>query len=220
MLDRARAAWRALPSHFSLEASNDMRDTKRAAAAAMCALVALCATQQAWALDGYQDKRGFFVGAGLGGGVGLLDGEEDQGTTGLDRGRKLGMHLSAIMGSGMTDNLVFGGEVNWWARTVDINDSSLNHNHLSFLALGNFFLFEGLFIEGGAGFAYGAYDSLLSNGEQTQWGEMGLGLKAGAGFEYFMNSQVAIGTRIGYTRHVYSKGDFDTVAGGITVRWY
>ena len=49
---------------------------------------------------------------------------------------------------------------------------------------------------------------------------MGLALKGGAGFEYFVNGQIAIGARVGYVRHFYSNGDFDTVAGGITLRWY
>jgi hypothetical protein len=190
------------------------------ASAVVCALAIMCVSGQAFALDGYQDRRKLFWGLGLGGGVGLVNAEDPQDATGLDQGRKLGMHLSGVVGGGLTQNITLGGEVNLWSRQVRINDAELAHNHANFMALANLFLIEGLHLEGGAGFAYGAYDTVRGSGQTTSYGEMGLALKAGAGFEFFVNSQIAIGVRAGYTRHFYTNGDFDTVAGGATFRWY
>ncbi len=210
----ARSIWKRVSG------MNENESRGARVAAVVCALCIMGVSGQAFALDGYADRRGLFVGAGLGGGVGLVNAEAPEDSTGIDRGRKLGMHLSGIVGGGVSDNLVLGAEANWWARSVRVNDAQLEHNHSSFLALGDFFLVDGLYIEGGAGFAYGAYDTVQGSGETTEFAEMGLALKGGAGFEYFVNGQIAIGARVGYVRHFYSRGDFDTVAGGITLRWY
>lgn len=182
-------------------------------------LLTLTLSQSAFALDGYQDRRGLFAGVGVGGGVGLVD-VDTNASTGIDQGRKLGLHLNGMVGGGVTDWLVLGGEANWWARTAYIGDNALSHNHMSFNTVANLFLLEGLFIEGGGGLAYAIFDTQGPSVDTLRYQELGLALKGGAGFEMFVNSQIAIGMKVGYTRHFYTNADFDTVAGGVTVRWY
>ena len=183
------------------------------------ALLLLCVTQtSAMALDGYQDRRGLFTGVGVGGGVGMVESEDGQ--TGVDSGRKLGLHLSALVGGGVHERLTVAGEASWWARNVLLNDYVLNHHHLSFNALANLFLLEGIFLEGGGGLAYAIYDTQTPDRPDFRYQELGLSLKGGAGFEFFVNSQIAVGLKAGYTRHFYSRASFDTVAGGLTIRWY
>ena len=122
------------------------------ALAASIALLTLTVSQSAMALDGYQDRRGLFAGVGVGGGVGLVDVEGNE-STGIDSGRKLGLHLNGMIGGGASDRLVIGGEGNWWARTAYIGDNALSHHHMSFNAVANFFILDGLFVEGGGGLA-------------------------------------------------------------------
>jgi hypothetical protein len=174
----------------------------------------------AFALDGYQDRRGLFAGVGVGGGVGSVGVDQSDERTGIDRGRKAGLHLNAIFGGGATDRLVLGGEANLWQRTVVVNEDSLSHSHWSFNAVADLFVLDGIFVEVGGGLAYGAFQAQEAGQELVRYQELGFAAKAGGGFEFFVNSQVAIGMRVGYTRHFYSNSDFDTIAGGFSVRWY
>lgn len=172
----------------------------------------------AWAIQGYKDRHGTFYGWGIGGGPGAV--AIDDGTSGLENTGELGLHLHAIVGGGMSENLIFGAEANSWIRTVSVGNSSLNHQHWSFNAVSNFYLVEGLFLEGGLGLAYGISNYQAADGAESRHQEMGLSFKAGTGFEYFLDGTVAAGMKFGYTRHVYSNIDFDTFIGSVTLRWY
>lgn len=188
--------------------------------ASLMAMMLLTLSADAFALDGYQDRRGLFTGIGIGGGIGLVEADNSNDITGIDSGRKLGLHLHAIVGGGATDNLIFGAEANWWIRTVQLNDNALSHHHMSFNGVLEYFLFDVFYLEGGVGLAYAIFDAERRLQDVYRYQELGVAVKAGAGFEFFVNSQIAIGMRAGYTRHFYSNGDFDTVSGGLSLRWY
>ncbi len=187
---------------------------------AIVAIAFLVIAAPALALDGYKDRRGLFLGVGLGGGVGAASTELARESTGLDDGRQLGLDLSATLGGGATEYLTFGAQGNWWIRTVRLGDRSLEHQHLNFLAAANFFIIDGLYAEGGAGLAYAAFDTARGDVETFTYRELGLALKVGAGYEFFLNGTTAIGFGAGYTRHFYNNARFDTVNGVVTVRWY
>ncbi len=179
----------------------------------------LLISSNALALDGYKDRRGIMGGVSVGGGVGLVESEE--GLTGIDQGRKMGFHMSGMLGSGISKKLTVFGEANWWARSVELGENQLASNHYSFNAVGNLFIIKGIFVEAGGGFAYASYDAQQgANASVQNYREMGLALKGGAGFENFINSNTAVGLRVDYTRHFYNNADFDTVTGGLTLRWY
>lgn len=175
-------------------------------------------TSTAWAIQGYKDRHGVFYGFGVGGGPGAV--HIDNELSGLEGTGDLGLHLHGILGGGLSENLTFGAETNAWIRTVSVGSSSLNHQHWSFNAVGNLFVLEGLFLEGGLGLAYAFSDATAADGSESRYQEMGLAFKAGTGFEYFLDGTVAAGMRFGYTRHVYSNIDFDTFIGSVTLRWY
>ncbi|MEM1348452.1 MAG: outer membrane beta-barrel protein [Myxococcota bacterium] len=176
-------------------------------------------TSSASALDGYQDRRGLFLGVGVGAGLGAAA-TDAQEQNGLDDGRRLGMHVNALVGGGATERLVLAAQGNMWRRTVSINDFASAHTHLSANAVANYFILDGLFLEAGAGLAYGSFDTFVQGQSSSRYREMGLATKAGAGFEFFVNSQTAIGAHFGYTRHFYARSNFDTLNLNISARWY
>lgn len=177
------------------------------------------AGSQAMALDAYKDRRGVFAGVAVGGGVGASEVDQEGEITGLDDSRQMGLALRAEIGGGMSQNLVVSGQGNWWLRTVDVNGRSLEHQHLNLLANINFFLIENLYLTGGFGLAYGSYQS--QNGSLVkEYSEMGVAAKGGAGAEFFVNGTLAAGVEASYTRHFYSDSYFDTINGGIVIRWY
>ncbi|MFU8804579.1 MAG: outer membrane beta-barrel protein [Bradymonadaceae bacterium] len=187
--------------------------------AAFFALAILSWSVNAAAIDGYKDRRGIFVGVGLGGGLGAVDVDEANVRTGFEEGGELGLHLSGIVGGGWTKNIIFGTEMNWWIRTTQVGDQSLNHQHLSFNAVTNVFILSGLYAEAGLGLAYAIFDTSIPGG-MRHYREMGMAAKLGAGFEYFINGTVAPGFHVGYTRHFYQRAEFDTFMAGVTLRWY
>jgi hypothetical protein len=190
----------------------------------LSALLLTLAPSQAAALDGYQDREGLMGGLTIGGGLGFVEVEPEDGmgaaSSGIDRGRKLGFHLSGQIGGGVSESLVFLGEVNWWARTVQIGPNQLEHHHMSALGLANFFLFDALYLEAGGGLAYGIFNAARNNMLLNTTQELGMAARAGLGFEFFVNSDVAIGMRMGYTRHFYTNGSFDVVNANFTLRFY
>lgn len=188
---------------------------------ALCiATIILFSATSAWALDGYKDRHGLFAGGGIGGGPGSIVLDDGDVLSGLEGTGDLGLHLHGIVGGGVTDRLVMGAEINSWIRTVSVNNSSLNHQQWSANAVADFFLVHGLFIEAGLGLAYAYSDGQRDDGSTSRYQEMGLAAKAALGFEYFLNGNAAAGIRFGYTRHFYSRVDFDTFTGGIMLRWY
>ncbi len=185
--------------------------------ASLIALSFLLTASTAWSIQGYKDRHGTFVGGSIGGGPGSV--QYDDQDTGLEGRGNLGLATNLIFGAGATSNVLFGAEVNNWTRTTDVGGDTLTHMHWSFNAMSNIFLVEGLFVEGGLGLAYGMSDTRVG-GEERSHSEMGLALKAGTGFEYFVDGTVAAGLGFGYTRHFYSNIDFDTFIGSIRLRWY
>jgi hypothetical protein len=179
----------------------------------------LLATSQASALDGYKDRRGVFSGVAVGGGVGASEVDTEGQTTGLDDAREMGLTLRAELGGGYTEWLTFSGQGNWWIRTVEVGSRKLEHHHFNFLANANFFPIEILYVTGGFGLAYAAFDTSLGTSTK-EYREMGFAAKAGVGTEFFVNGTVAAGVEASYTRHFYSNGYFDTISGGMTLRWY
>ena len=172
----------------------------------------------AFALDAYKDRRGIFFGLGLGGGIGAVANPPGE-VTGIQDG-EMGLATQLTLGSGIWKSLTFGGQFNWWVRTVDVNDQSLVHHHLNFLATGSFFPLDFLYATAGFGMAYAIYDSSVGGFNVREYRELGIAARIGAGMEFWVNGQVATGIEAAYSRHFYSGSDFDTFTGGLVVKWY
>lgn len=198
--------------------SHSRRPARALLALMACGLLMLSASS-AFALDGYADRKGVFVGLGLGGGVGAVDMDKQGSHAGFDDGRQLGASLHGIIGGGVNENILLGLGVNTWLRSVEVGSQKSFNQHWNFLATGNFFLIEGLYVEGGAGFAYGVYNYEAGN-TYSENNEMGLALRGGVGYEFFLNGTQAMGVTAGYTRHFYANASFDTLSLGGTFRWY
>ena len=180
-----------------------------------------CVSAEALALDGYEDRRGLTAGLAAGGGLGASDTSSQVGLATIDPGRKLGFHLSGMLGAGITERLTLVADVNWWARSVTLGENQVMSNHYSLNPTLSVFLTEGFFLEGGAGLAYASYDAQRGASQAIErYRELGLGVKGGGGYEVFVNGDVAVGVRLNYTRHFYRHAEFDTIAGAITLRWY
>ncbi len=180
----------------------------------------LAAASSASALDGYKDRRGLLVGVNIGGGPGSANVESPSELTGLDENRQIGFQLGAELGGGMNEWITAAVGVNWWIRTVKINERSLEHHQLSFLPTLRVFVFDGFYPLLGVGLGYAAFDTERNGREVSTYRELGLAGKVGAGYEFFLNGSVAAGLEVNYTRHFYSISDFDTFNGLITIRWY
>lgn len=193
----------------------------RALAALFIAGFVLMMSSSAFALNGYSDRKGIFVGVGVGGGIGAVNTDDSGITNGLGDGRKLGLSFHGILGGGVNQNVLLGLGVNTWIRSVEHGSQDYFHQHWNFLANGNFFLVDGLYLDAGAGLAYASFDATQGSNTQT-YNEMGLAVRAGVGYEYFINGTHALGLNVGYTRHFYFDADaaFDTIGGTIGIRWY
>ncbi len=189
-------------------------------AALLVAAVVMMAASSAFALDRYASRQGPFFGLGLGGGVGAVDMKQGKGSSGFEDGRLPGLNMSAIVGGGVNDNIVLGAQADLWLRTVQKGSQELSNQHWNFLALGDFYLIKGLYLEGGAGLAYAAFDAQQGTNDPITYREMGFAARVGAGFEYFINGTYAVGINANYTRHFYSSAQFDTATAGISFRWY
>ena len=190
------------------------RTTILSFATAVAIAVSMFAASNAFALDGYQSRKHVFGGLSAGGGVGFLN---EEGTL---RDEGPGLHVSAILGGGVTEAVLMGVEADWWSRTV--NKSANNQYgmyHTSIGGVANFFPIEGLHLDGGLGFAYGVCSGTFQ-ADDCKWQELGLAAEAGIGYEFWFNGTLTGGVDLSYTHHFYSRSAFDTVTMSFGLRWY
>ena len=182
----------------------------------------LLVSTSAFALDRYESREGVFGGVTAGGGVGknIYKSDDDTVFTGFEESRLLGAYVGGIIGGGINDNVLLGVGTDWWLRTAKKGSQSLKNNHGSIHAMGNFFLIEGLYLEAGGGLAYTTFEFVQGDNDPQVHNELGLALKGGVGYEFFLNGNQALGVHSNYTRHFYNNGSFDTVNFGATFRWY
>lgn len=182
----------------------------------------LLASTSAFALDRYESREGVFGGVTAGGGVGknIFKEDEDNVFTGFEDSRLLGAYFGGIIGGGVNDNVLVGVGTDWWIRTAKRGSQSLKNNHGSIHALGNFFLIDGLYLEAGGGLAYTTFEFVQGDNDPEVHNEMGLALKGGIGYEFWLSGNQAMGVHGNYTRHFYQNGNFDTLNIGATFRWY
>lgn len=189
-------------------------DAARRGLAGLVGLIVVGLAAQAAALDGYSDRRNVYGGLSVGGGYGLVKQEDDFQREGP------GMHLEAVVGSGVTHKLLVGFETDWWSRTVragESNDYAFHHGSAG--AVATFFPIGGFYADGGVGFAYGICSGTVE-GSDCAWQELGVAAEVGAGFQFWFNGTLAGSVDLAYNRHFYSHSTFDTVNLGFGLRWY
>ncbi|MEK6607814.1 MAG: hypothetical protein AABZ30_09155 [Myxococcota bacterium] len=151
----------------------------------------------AWALDGYQDRRGAYAGLAVGGG--LVSGGGDP---------QVGFRIGARVGGGLSQQLTADIGIDYGAIP------ELDSKTLGFDLAANFFPLEHAFVRAGAGLAM-LYPDV---GDK----QAGLGAILGAGVEAFFGADMAGGFALTYEPEFYG-GDEGTIhqfLGTVAISWY
>jgi hypothetical protein len=165
-------------------------------AALAAATVMLGSVSSAWALDGYRDRKGLLYGLTVGFG-GSKPGDAD---------REMGVDVRGRVGGGPAANITLDAELGY-DRLIDVDASSITG-----YAGVNFFLIDNLYLRGMGGIAHFSPDEGKS--------ETGLGVGGGVGYEFFVNSDLAIGGLLDYQKQFYKEFDVDTFSFGVTLSMY
>ncbi len=165
--------------------------TTRLALALGALVLAVAVGTPASALDAYQDRRGFFSGVGLGGG-GAFRGGDPGGALLLD----------FQLGGGATKNLTFDMDLDLWFHLMDNQKNMLITPGPE---VNYFFGDTGIFIRAGIGMALtftwwdgGQDDGAGDGGKETENNDFNIGFDGsiGAGWEFFANSDIAVGLAV------------------------
>lgn len=170
----------------------------------------------ALALDAFRDRRGLFFGllAGGGGTKADIDGAE----------RQLGFNLRARVGGGATEQLTLDAEYGFNLHS----DEPFSRQLHSWTVNANLFPVKGtgLFIRGGGGLVLGVLEVdpytgpagvEIGGGSES---ELGLGLGAGVGYEFFANSDLAVGLLVDFQYQTFDEFTLNSLNLGITATWY
>jgi hypothetical protein len=185
----------------------------------LTACILLLSASQSWALDGYQDRRGTYVGGGLGGAMATSEFATPGRTTGLESST-MGLELRALIGSGIREDLALELQLNYWNRSVESDARPLDHHHLNAMATLRYWAVEGLYVSGGVGLAAGFFDAQIGGAIHEEFEEMGVALNANVGYELFVSGSTAASLELGYLLHAYDETAFNALSGLIAFRWY
>ncbi len=163
----------------------------------------LLAASPAMALDGYQDRKGMFGGIGIGGGGGRTDVDN------VDVGDGIGIVAQGRVGGGINDRLTMDLSYTWFTR---------DRTGHGLLGVGsNIFLTEELFLRLGVGLGRGVVTDADGNAETE---DFSMGLFAGGGIEFFLNSNMAAGFTVQLQQHMVSAVRYTGVHGVAGLTWY
>jgi hypothetical protein len=162
---------------------------------------------QAYALDGYRDRKGMFYGLTLGGASSSADVAGSK--------NRLGYVLGAKVGGGVNDKLTL--DASFTSRSEGYTEGGLevSTNTLTMYLGGNYFLQDGLYVRAMAG--------LASTSSETDFGdasETGLGFGLGTGYEFFASAQLAVGIGATFEMQQYSDVKVTVVGFGVGATWY
>ncbi len=180
--------------------------------AAVVALLVLGTAGQALALDAYRDRRGLLFGVALGAGSGKADikGEDAH----------IGFNLSARIGGGLSEQLTLDAEFGYhlasFEQTSGGVDTDRSNDLFSGMIGASFFVWQGLYLRAMAGVSH--LSAAVDPGKDHS--DTGLGFGGGAGFEFFANSDLAIGVGADYRYHSFEDFDFTQINFGVTATWY
>jgi len=174
---------------------------------------------EAFALDGYRDRKGMYYGATLGGGSAQAD------TDGADS--KLGIHLRGRLGGGINEHVTLDAELGWRYQSTDedlgLGELTITEQFLTMYVGGSFFVFDGLYVRAFGGLAHVIvavdYDGGVLNGYDDD-SRTGLGIGAGLGYEFFASSDLAIGFGGDFQHQIYDDFAVDQINFGISANWY
>ncbi len=147
--------------------------------AALLAVALFAAAFDAAALDGYRDRRGAFMGLGVGGGAAIQDG---------DVGGDAGFQLQ-----------IGGGAAKW--LTISLNlDTRMQHvsGYTNWMFVPgpqiDVFILNALFVSAGVGIAFVFPDDEIAKAALKPGDDLVMGFdgRVGVGYEFFLGSDVAL----------------------------
>ena len=157
----------------------------------------------AFALDGYQDRKGAFGGIAIGGGGGRTD------VDGFDVGDGIGLVAQGRVGGGLNDRLTMDLSYTWFTR------DRVGHGLMAVAS--NIFLTDELFLRLGVGLGRGVVTDAAGD---TETEDFSMGLLAGGGIEFFLNSNLAAGFTVQLQQHLISAVRYTGVHGMAGLTWY
>lgn len=187
--------------------------------ALLAALMVIGLAGEAFALDGWRDRKGIYYGLGLGGGSAQPD------TDGADS--RLGLHLRGRIGGGVNKHVALDGELGWRYQSTEedrgLSEVTITEQFVTLYVGGNFFVFDGLYIRAFGGLAY----LIQSFDVKTPIGDgfdddsyTGLGVGAGVGYEFFASSDLAIGVGGDFQHQIFDDFAVNQINFGVTATWY
>ena len=169
----------------------------RAAAPAVAAALMLSATS-AHALDAWRDRKGLFYGGGVGFGVGKTDAQGAENEVAINGRLRLG--------GGVNDMLTLDAELGL-GNQIDV-DTTLVTGMLG----ANVFVVDGMYLRAMGGMAH--------IGPKQGESSTGLGFGAGLGYEFFANSDLAVGVGADVQHHAFDNFGFNAFNFGVTFTMY
>ncbi|MCP4601544.1 MAG: hypothetical protein GY847_13700 [Proteobacteria bacterium] len=155
------------------------------------------------ALDSYQDRRGFFLGMGLGGG-GAFQGGDPGGAILLD----------FQLGGGATKNLTLDMDVDLWFHLMDTHKNLLITPGPEI----NYFIGDtGIFVRGGIGMALTT--TWIDATDNTDF-NIGFDGSLGFGWEFFAESDLAVGLAVESDYIVLKDNDIISVGFAVSLKHY
>lgn len=187
--------------------------------ALLAALMVIGLAGEAFALDGYRDRKGMFYGLSLGGGSATPD------TDGAES--RLGIHLRGRVGGGINKHVTLDGELGWRYQSTEedaaFGEYTVSETFLTMFVGGNFFVIDGLYIRAFGGLSHliqsFEYDGTFVNGFDDD-SYTGLGVGAGLGYEFFASSDLAIGIGGDFQHHMFDDFAVDQINFGVSGNWY
>jgi hypothetical protein len=169
----------------------------RAAAPAVAAALILSATS-AHALEAWRDRKGLFYGGGVGFGVGKTDVDTAENEVAINGRLRLG--------GGVNDMLTLDAELGL-GNQIDV-DTTLVTGMLG----ANVFVVDGMYLRAMGGMAH--------IGPKQGESSTGLGFGAGLGYEFFANSDLAVGVGADVQHHAFDNYGFNAFNFGVTFTMY
>ena len=170
-------------------------------------LITLFASQ-AYALDGYRDRKGLFYGATLGGASFKAD------LAGYKR--NLGYILGGRIGGGVSDTLTLDASLNLSWQDYSQFGVKVETNSTEMLIGGNVFIEKGLYLRVEGGLITQSTETDVSSSQS----ETGLLIGGGLGYEFFASADLAVGFGAGYQHQQFDDANIAVVKFAITATWY
>lgn len=133
-------------------------------------------------IEGAQDRRGFYVGGGLGFGGTFFYVDDFIPAT----------RMELAFGGGVTENFTLGASLNVMPYLQRDSGVAFGGD-----VEGTGYMWRGLYVRGGLGFA-GVPRTDEASGDSRRGLQVGLGGKAEAGYEFWLNSTAAMGVGLTY----------------------